>query len=245
MEFSDIKSKCKKIQKTDMNGNPLPEAFYALITDESTESGTPLNAEVMNKGNWRDDNSVSFAVNHGETLEQQSYLTQIYTSADGETWLVPPAGQKEQYQLSAGHKALNTLRDPTTGQKNHLQDIINNSVNLFTKPCTALEYDNLNLTAIDYDNKRVNALDCDVYGALVLKDQVGDFSGYDTSIFDLRDPTTGQKNFLQNILNNLFNLMAQSLTREEYDNLNLSAEAYDNKNITAINYDMCGRSLLI
>ena len=243
MEFSDIKSKCKKIQKTDMNGNPLPEAFYALITDESTESGTPLNAEAMNKGNWRDDNSVSFAVNHGETLEQQSYLTQIYTSVDGETWLVPPAGQTEQYQLSAGHKALNTLRDPTTGQKNHLQDIINNSVNLFTKPCTTFEYDNLNLTADEYDNREVKALDYDVCGELILKDSGGNFSGY--SIFDLRDPTTGQKSFLQDILNNLFKLVTLSPAAEEYDDMNISSTAYDNKNITAINFDIRGKSLLI
>jgi len=243
MEFIDREIKCNKIQKTDKNGLPLTEAFYALISDEVTQEGTVLNADVMNKGNWRDDNSISFSIKHDEPLNPQPNATQIYTASDGETWLVPPEGYAESYQLSAGHKALNTLRDPTTGRKNNLQNIINNSINIFTNPCTAIEYDNSGLTADEYGKKNIKALDYDVCGALTLKGSGGNSSGY--SIFDLRDPTTGQKGFLQDIINNLFNLFTLPLTVAEYEAKNFSAIYYDNIKITAINFDMRGRALLI
>ena len=64
------------------------------------------------------------------------------------------------------------------------------------------------------------------------------------NIFDLRDPTTGQISFMQDILNNIFNLMTAALTASEYDSLNLSAAAYDTKNLTALDFDMRGRLLL-
>jgi hypothetical protein len=65
------------------------------------------------------------------------------------------------------------------------------------------------------------------------------------SFDDLRDPTTGQKNVLQGVINNLFNIMTQPFTTIEYDELNTSAIIYDNKNITALNFDIRGRSLFI
>ena len=56
MEFTNRQSKCKKIQKTDVDGVPVAEAFYALITDELEldgnslpVEGTPLNDVTFNE----------------------------------------------------------------------------------------------------------------------------------------------------------------------------------------------------
>lgn len=48
INFKDRKSKYKKIQKIDSQGYAVSESFYALITDEVVQEGTPLNAENMN-----------------------------------------------------------------------------------------------------------------------------------------------------------------------------------------------------
>jgi hypothetical protein len=241
MEFNDRKVKCKRIQKTDLNGNPLPEVFYALITDEVTQEGTPLNAEAMNKGNWRDDETVSFKTKGIDTdVNAESNVTKIYTDEFGETWIVPPATSIEPYRIGLG-----SLRDPTTGQKNYLQSILSNSHNIFTRPCTAKEYDDMNLARNTYDVKNIKALDFDICGKLMLTSSNQNFSGY--SIFDLRDPTTGQKDFLQNILSNLFSLIAQMsepFTAEEFDFFTpgITRDLYEKKDITAINFDMRGKS---
>jgi len=202
MEFYDRKAKCKRIQKTDLNGAPLPEAFYALITDEITEEGTPLNAESMN-------NAVSYAMAPGQ----------------------------------AALDNLSNLRSAAAGKIDSLQGILDSNFNFHTRPCTAREYDGLGLTALKYDGKDIKALDCDVCGELLLACDKQNPSGY--GIFDLRDPVTGQKDFLQNILNKLYDLMTQPFTAEEYDGLDKTAFAYDGLNITAINFDMRGKSLVI
>ena len=59
---------------------------------EVTEEGTPINAENLNKGNWRDDKSLSFTKLDNNTLPNaKANETQIVTKNNGETWLVPPA----------------------------------------------------------------------------------------------------------------------------------------------------------
>jgi hypothetical protein len=102
----------------------------------------------------------------------------------------------------------------------------------------------LKLTAKDYDKKAIKALNYDVCGALALKNSGGSFSGY--SIFDLRDPTTGQRSYLQDIINNLFNLMTQPFTADDFDNFipEITCDSYGNKDITAINFDMRGKSFI-
>ena len=248
MEFSDRKTRFKKFRKTDQDGEPLSEEFFALITDEVTEEGTPLNAENLNKGNWRDDDTISFASYYGASINPQPFATQLYTAKDGETWLVPPAGQKDRYQLSAGHKALNTLCDPTTGHKTHLQNIINNSFYFYSRSCTADMYDNLELSAEDYGNYNINMLDFDLCGELILAGGKRNPSGY--GLFDLRDPTTGQKDFLQNIIYNIFYFLTDAETNSfkagEYDfyqsGTGIRRDFYESKNITARNFDLSGKT---
>jgi len=176
MEFSNRKAKCKKIQITDENGLSLPESFYALITDEVTEAGTPLNAENMNKGNWRDDTTISFMSNDSNvTIQPEANITKIYTDENGETWLLPPSAMIEKYKLNSGQKALNNLSklyDPTSGKINSLQEIVCNLISFVTGSLTAEEYDNLAdplsarpITADVYDIQiSISALDYDMYG---------------------------------------------------------------------------------
>jgi len=67
------------------------------ITDME-KVGTPLSAENLNKGNWRDDPSLSFrtlAAGEAEP-EVDASKTQIYTKPNGDIWVLPPDGNKFQ-----------------------------------------------------------------------------------------------------------------------------------------------------
>ena len=53
----------KKLVKVDENNIPIPNEPHILVNvvkDEGniTDEGTPISAENLNKGNWRDDNSL-------------------------------------------------------------------------------------------------------------------------------------------------------------------------------------------
>ena len=246
MEFSDRKTKFKKFRKTDQDGEPLSEEFFALITDEVTEEGTPLNAENLNKGNWRDDDTISFASQKSANtvVYPKENTTKIYTGDDGETWIVPPAQKRKFYKLSTGYDLLKDLRDPTTGQKSTPQKALNNTLDIFTQACTLNGYDNMNLSMHEYDGRSTKASDYDICGKLVFACGYSALSNY--GIFDLRDPTTGQKNSLQGILNSLFSIMTQPFTMDEYDAISdLSVYTYDTETeITVSAFDMRGKSLL-
>jgi len=133
MEFSNRKSKCKKVQITDENGLAQTEAFYALIIDEVTQEGTPLNAENMNK-----------------------------ISETGQTALT--TGQAALELGQAASDTLNNLYDPTTGKKDYLTTILNNIFNLMAEPFTVAEYDALPLSVLVYDGKNIGAFDFDMHG---------------------------------------------------------------------------------
>lgn len=60
----------------------------------------------------------------------------------------------------------------------------------------------------------------------------------------LRDPTTGQFDTVQNIVNNLFALHTDALMAQEYDDLDMTAAYYDGKGLTAYQYDTAGKALL-
>lgn len=73
------------------------EADGSIIVDEervegkADEPGTPITVKNLNKGNWRDDDSVSFEKRKDNILpDAQENETQIVTLANGETWLIPP-----------------------------------------------------------------------------------------------------------------------------------------------------------
>ena len=63
---------------------------------------------------------------------------------------------------------------------------------------------------------------------------------------EVYDPTTGQLEDLQTVINNLFDSGRENaLTASEYDGLQLTATYYDGQNISAYDYDMAGKTLLM
>lgn len=63
---------------------------------------------------------------------------------------------------------------------------------------------------------------------------------------EVYDPTTGQLEDLQTVINNLFDSGRENaLTATEYDGLQLTATYYDGQNISAYDYDMAGKTLLM
>lgn len=63
---------------------------------------------------------------------------------------------------------------------------------------------------------------------------------------EVYDPTTGQLEDLQTVINNLFDSGRENaLTATEYDGLELTATYYDGQNISAYDYDMAGKTLLM
>jgi len=100
MNFTDRKVQCagkRKLIKVDSNNVPIanePEILVNILKDEGSiiNEGTLINAEALNKGNWRDDKSLSFTKLDNDTLPNaKANETQIVTKQNGETWLVPPA----------------------------------------------------------------------------------------------------------------------------------------------------------
>ena len=86
----------KKLVKVDAGNVPTgdPDIYVNIVhDDDATNPGTEINAENLNKGNWRDDKSVSFMKLDNNTLPNaKAGETQIVTKSDGTTWIVPPAG---------------------------------------------------------------------------------------------------------------------------------------------------------
>jgi len=88
----------KKLIKVDVNNVPIvgePEIFVNVIKEEGQiyVNGTPISAENLNKGNWRDDDSLSFKKRTDNDLPAaENTITQIVTKSNGEIWIVPPAG---------------------------------------------------------------------------------------------------------------------------------------------------------
>jgi len=67
---------------------------------EFIDNATPLNADNMNKGNWRDDKSVSYDSLNNNTLPAASGKTQIVTKQNGEVYVVPPSAGEAAFKLS-------------------------------------------------------------------------------------------------------------------------------------------------
>lgn len=62
---------------------------------------------------------------------------------------------------------------------------------------------------------------------------------------NLINPTTGEKDSLQNILFSLLHFLADGITAEEFDALNLTAENFDTlPDLTAIDFDFKGKAIL-
>jgi|GEM_PF-5851581 len=87
----------RKLIKVDPNNVSLGKdpILVNIIKDEGivTVEGTPTTAENLNKGNWRDDDSLSFMMLEDNDLPgAEAEVTQMVTTANGETWIIPPAG---------------------------------------------------------------------------------------------------------------------------------------------------------
>jgi len=88
----------RKLIKVDENNIPIAGESPILVNivgDEGTVTteGTPVNAENLNKGNWRDDRSVSFRTMDTDAIpDPKPNETQMVTRPNGETWIVPPSG---------------------------------------------------------------------------------------------------------------------------------------------------------
>lgn len=62
---------------------------------------------------------------------------------------------------------------------------------------------------------------------------------------ELFDPSTGQMETLQDVINNLYNTSRENaITASEYDALEITATDYDGLEITAFNYDQSGKTIL-
>ena len=89
----------KKLIKVDANNVPIanePEILVNIERDEGDVyvTGTQIDAANLNKGNWRDDNSLSFNKRNDNNLPSaKANETQIVTKSNGETWLIPPIGR--------------------------------------------------------------------------------------------------------------------------------------------------------
>ena len=97
----------RKIIKVDEHNKPIQSEvpFYANIIRSEGEisvEGTPVSAENLNLGNWRDDDSLSFKKRSDDDLpDAKAAETQIITKSNGETWIVPPLGLGTAKPLSA------------------------------------------------------------------------------------------------------------------------------------------------
>lgn len=79
--------------------------------------------------------------------------------------------------------------------------------------------------------------------ASVLRQEIQNVSLGQITLFD---PTTGEMNNLQNVIDNIYgSTREEAITAGEYDALQLTATAYDNYELTAFNYDRYGKTLLM
>lgn len=71
-----------------------------------------------------------------------------------------------------------------------------------------------------------------------LEEQIKDIEIGDINTYD---PTTGQYENINTVLNNIYNMIRNALTCTEFDNLGLSATQFDETEITAYNFDVNGK----
>jgi hypothetical protein len=95
----------RRLIKVNENNQPLNEApiLVNIEKDEGEISvmGTPINAENLNKGNWRDDKSLSFKVQteNDEPITAKPDEIQIFTTCTGKTMLMPAGENLEPVEI--------------------------------------------------------------------------------------------------------------------------------------------------
>jgi hypothetical protein len=149
MEFTNRVSEFpnrKKLIKVDENNVPIVGEEPILVNIDEAEGivhvpGTPIDVETLNKGNWRDDESLSFKQKEdNEDPPEKDGETQIITKANGETWIIPPAGTGAKKNISeppgtkvkinnAEQNELSFISDPQTqiSEKISSSDLVQSS----------------------------------------------------------------------------------------------------------------------
>lgn len=125
------------------------------------------------------------------------------------------------------------VHNPVRGTDTTIQVAIDDlyaSFNVFG--LTAREFDSLELTAADFDSKGLTAHEFDSLGYKLLN--------YPDPTYYMIDPFTGQWALVSEVVMELFNLHAQTMTAEDFDALNLTAEEFDAYEISAFDFDFFG-----
>ena len=137
------------------------------------------------------------------------------------------------------------LKEEVTNLSNTLDDVI---INVDTNASNIDKLNNDLTNAINTLNNKINnditALKeyTDYQDSLIRQDieniQIGEIEVY--------NPTTGTKDPLQIVINDLYQLTnTDGLTAGEFDNLELTASGFDSKDITAYEFDSKGKIILV
>lgn len=63
------------------------------------EEGTLINKELLEKANWREDDLLSFKIRTGAIPQSEIDSTQIYTTTEGKTYIVPPGENRNPVEI--------------------------------------------------------------------------------------------------------------------------------------------------
>lgn len=127
---------------------------------------------------------------------------------------------------------INALRNEMTDFENEINNEITTRFNAIK-----LELQAAIATTLIQANAYTDAM------ASVLRQEIQDVSLGQITLYD---PTTGQMNSLQNVIDNIYgSTREEAITAGEYDALELTATTYDGYELTAFNYDRYGKTLLM
>ena len=112
MKFTENKKQFpgrKRIIKVDAFNVQIPntEEIYVRMerAEGDGEEGTPVTAENLNKGNWRDDESVSFiSLKDNHLPVAKTGEAQIVTKLNGEVWIIRPDGKGDAFKIGDVNK---------------------------------------------------------------------------------------------------------------------------------------------
>ena len=129
------------------------EAQIAALRNEMTEFEDQINQDITTRFN-------------AIMIELRSMIATTLAQANAYTDLVAQGLEREIQNIAIGQI---TVYDPTTGQTESLQTVIDNLYGSTREEAiTATEYDGLELTATTYDGYEISAFNYDKYGKTIL-----------------------------------------------------------------------------
>lgn len=129
--------------------------------------------------------------------------------------------------------------NPVRGMVTKLQDAINDLYDIAcVEGITALEFDTLDLTCQQFDDLDLTCREFDQNGRYLL--------GYPDPRYFMYDPFEGTMSPIKVVVSKLAGLHTglDSLSADEFDDLDLTAEEFDASNITAFNFDWYSKTML-